>query len=160
LQNQQKGGNGENGQILTTAESSVKGIHNMAECHDKTLELLATGNPATPEQINNHVGKGEYAAQYICWLRKRGHTILSKRDGRTVIAYMLLPPGAEPPYEIGTAAVATTYTPAPTPRPTPTKQAPSPHRHQQPTHHQPSTPYAVDQDWDGGDDINLRSMIG
>lgn len=60
-----------------------------------TLQKLVIGKPVTPAEINSHVGRGNYAAKYISFLRRRyGFKIESVKYRRVVVAYVL---EAEPP---------------------------------------------------------------
>jgi preprotein translocase subunit SecF len=45
----------------------------------------------TPSEINAHVGRGDYAAKYISFLRGRhGFEFSVQKDGRTVVSYTLV----------------------------------------------------------------------
>lgn len=56
-----------------------------------TLQLFTkVGEIATPTEINKHVGRGDYAAKYISFLRNRhGYSFDVTKDGRTVVSYTL-----------------------------------------------------------------------
>lgn len=54
------------------------------------LELFKLGEPVTPSDINKHVGRGDYAAKYISFLKNRhGFDFSVQKDGRTVVSYTL-----------------------------------------------------------------------
>lgn len=49
------------------------------------------GKAVTPSEINAHVGRGDYAAKYISFLRGRhGFEFSVQKDGRTVVSYTLI----------------------------------------------------------------------
>ena len=49
------------------------------------------GKAVTPSEINAHVGRGDYAAKYISFLRGRhGFEFSVQKDGRTVVSYTLV----------------------------------------------------------------------
>jgi hypothetical protein len=56
-----------------------------------TLQLFTkVGASVTPSEINKHVGRGDYAAKYISFLRSRhGFTFGTVKDGRTIVSYVL-----------------------------------------------------------------------
>ena len=56
-----------------------------------TLQLFEVGKAVTPSEINDHVGRGDYAAKYISFLRGRhGFEFSVQKDGRTVVSYTLV----------------------------------------------------------------------
>lgn len=56
-----------------------------------TLQLFEVGKAVTPSEINAHVGRGDYAAKYISFLRGRhGFEFSVQKDGRTVVSYTLV----------------------------------------------------------------------
>lgn len=56
-----------------------------------TLQLFEVGKVVTPSEINAHVGRGDYAAKYISFLRGRhGFEFSVQKDGRTVVSYTLV----------------------------------------------------------------------
>lgn len=56
-----------------------------------TLQLFELGKAVTPKEINDHVGRGDYAAKYISFLRNRhGFEFSVQKDGREVVSYTLL----------------------------------------------------------------------
>ena len=58
------------------------------------LQLFELGKAVTPKEINDHVGRGDYAAKYISFLRGRhGFEFSVQKDGRSVVSYTLI---AEP----------------------------------------------------------------
>ena len=49
------------------------------------------GKAVTPSEINAHVGRGDYAAKYISFLRGRhGFEFSVQKDGRSVVSYTLV----------------------------------------------------------------------
>jgi len=49
------------------------------------------GKAVTPSEINDHVGRGDYAAKYISFLRGRhGFEFSVQKDGRSVVSYTLV----------------------------------------------------------------------
>lgn len=60
----------------------------------RALAVLQLGKTVTPDEINSHVGTGEYAAKYVSFLNTRyGFTITANKDGRRVVSYTVI---AEP----------------------------------------------------------------
>lgn len=57
------------------------------------LEFLKQKGSATPAEINAHVGNGNYAAKYICYLKLYGYEIETVKDGRTVTEYKFISDG-------------------------------------------------------------------
>lgn len=56
-----------------------------------TLQLFEIGKAVTPKEINDHVGRGDYAAKYISFLRNRhGYEFSVQKDGREVVSYTLV----------------------------------------------------------------------
>ena len=63
------------------------------------------GKAVTPSEINDHVGRGDYAAKYISFLRGRhGFEFSVQKDGRTVVSYTLV---SEPDNAADVRAMAT-----------------------------------------------------
>jgi len=60
----------------------------------RALAVLQLGKTVTPQEINDHVGTGDYAAKYVSFLNTRyGFTITANKDGRRVVSYTVI---AEP----------------------------------------------------------------
>jgi hypothetical protein len=60
----------------------------------RALAVLQLGKTVTPQDINDHVGTGDYAAKYVSFLNTRyGFTITANKDGRRVVSYTVI---AEP----------------------------------------------------------------
>jgi hypothetical protein len=60
----------------------------------RALAVLQLGKTVTPQEINDHVGTGDYAAKYVSFLNTRyGFTITANKDGRKVVSYNVV---AEP----------------------------------------------------------------
>ena len=54
------------------------------------LQIMEVGKAVTPSEINKHVGRGDYAAKYISFLKNRhGFDFSVQKDGRTVVSYTL-----------------------------------------------------------------------
>lgn len=63
------------------------------------------GKAVMPSEINAHVGRGDYAAKYISFLRGRhGFDFSVQKDGRTVVSYTLI---SEPDNAADVRAMAT-----------------------------------------------------
>lgn len=57
----------------------------------RALAVIKLGVPVTPQEINDHVGTGDYAAKYISFLRTRnGFEFTIQKDGRSVVSYTLI----------------------------------------------------------------------
>jgi len=54
---------------------------------DLALDLFKSKGTVTPDQINKHVGKGNYASKYVLYLKLAGHDITTTKQGRTVVSY-------------------------------------------------------------------------
>ena len=61
--------------------------------HFVALEFLKSKGSATPAEINAHVGAGDYASKYICYLKLRGYEIETVKQGRTVVEYKFISDG-------------------------------------------------------------------
>ena len=60
----------------------------------RALAVLQLGKTVTPQEINDHVGTGDYAAKYVSFLNTRyGFKITANKDGRKVVSYTVI---AEP----------------------------------------------------------------
>jgi len=53
----------------------------------RVLELFKDKVTVSPDQINKHVGKGNYASKYVLYLKLEGHDIETVKDGRSVVTY-------------------------------------------------------------------------
>ena len=53
------------------------------------LELFEKNATLTPDEINDFMKNGNYAAKYICYLRIAGYDFDVNRDGRRVVSYTL-----------------------------------------------------------------------
>lgn len=56
----------------------------------KVLEIAKLGVAVTPTEINNYVGKGNYASKHVLYLKILGFDFETVKDGRTVVAYKLI----------------------------------------------------------------------
>lgn len=54
---------------------------------DTVLALFKAETKLTPKQINDAVGRGNYAAKHVLYLKLAGHDIETEKDGRSVVAY-------------------------------------------------------------------------
>ena len=54
---------------------------------DMALELLKSKPHVTPDELNKHVGKGNYASKYVLYLKLAGHDIVTNKNGRSVVNY-------------------------------------------------------------------------
>jgi hypothetical protein len=61
--------------------------------HLVALNFLKSKGSATPAEINAHIGKGNYAAKYVCYLKLEGYEIETIKDGRTVSEYKFISDG-------------------------------------------------------------------
>lgn len=60
----------------------------------RALAVLKLNKTVTPQEINDCVGTGDYAAKYVSFLNTRyGFTITANKDGRKVVSYNVV---AEP----------------------------------------------------------------
>ena len=57
----------------------------------RALAVIKLGVPVSPQEINDHVGTGDYAAKYISFLRTRnGFEFTIQKDGRKVVSYTMI----------------------------------------------------------------------
>lgn len=61
--------------------------------HFVALEFLKAKGTATPAEIEAHVGKGKYAAKYVCYLKLHGYEIETVKSGKTVTEYKFISDG-------------------------------------------------------------------
>ena len=61
--------------------------------HFVALDFLKSKGSATPAEINAHVGKGNYAAKYVCYLKLEGYEIETVKSGRNVTEYKFISDG-------------------------------------------------------------------
>jgi hypothetical protein len=61
--------------------------------HFVALAFLKSKGTATPAEINAHVGKGNYASKYICYLKLEGYEIEAVKNGKTVVEYKYISDG-------------------------------------------------------------------
>lgn len=61
--------------------------------HFIALDFLKSKGSATPDEINAHVGRGNYAAKYVCYLKLEGYEIETVKSGRTVTEYKFISDG-------------------------------------------------------------------
>lgn len=61
--------------------------------HFVALAFLKSKGSATPDEINAHVGRGNYAAKYVCYLKLEGYEIETIKSGRTVTEYKFISDG-------------------------------------------------------------------
>lgn len=61
--------------------------------HFVALAFLKSKGSATPAQINAHVGKGNYASKYVCYLKLEGYEIETVKNGKTVVEYKYVSDG-------------------------------------------------------------------
>lgn len=54
------------------------------------LRLAQKKKKLTPDEINNHIGKGNYASKHILYLKILGYEFDTVRDGRNIAYYSLV----------------------------------------------------------------------
>jgi len=54
---------------------------------DTVLALFKSETKLTPKQINDAVGRGNYAAKHVLYLKLSGHDIETEKQGRSVVSY-------------------------------------------------------------------------
>ena len=54
----------------------------------RVLALFQRKPELTPDEIDQHVGRGPYASKYVCFLKALGHNIDTVKDGRQVLRYV------------------------------------------------------------------------
>jgi hypothetical protein len=54
---------------------------------DTVLALFKAETKLTPKQINDSVGRGNYAAKHVLYLKLAGHDIETEKQGRSVVSY-------------------------------------------------------------------------
>ena len=56
----------------------------------KVLELCTLNKSVTPTEINDYIGKGNYASKHVLYLRGHGYEFSVVKDGRNVASYTLI----------------------------------------------------------------------
>jgi hypothetical protein len=69
-------------------KNKVRKLH-----HEIVLDLFAKKAAQSPAKIDAAVGVGNYSSKHIWFLRKLGHDISAKKNGRNIIAYVYNGPG-------------------------------------------------------------------
>lgn len=64
-------------------------MHTFTPTLRKVLEIAKMGVPVTPTQINDHIGKGNYASKHVLYLKLLGYDFDTNKDGRSVVSYTL-----------------------------------------------------------------------
>lgn len=61
--------------------------------HFIALDFLKSKVTATPDEINAYVGRGNYAAKYVCYLKLEGYEIEAIKSGREIAQYKYVSDG-------------------------------------------------------------------
>lgn len=64
-------------------------MHTFTPTLRKVLEIAKIGVPVTPTQINDYIGKGNYASKHVLYLKMLGYDFDTTKDGRSVVSYTL-----------------------------------------------------------------------
>ncbi len=56
----------------------------------KVLEITKVGVPVSPSQINDYIGKGNYAAKHVLYLKILDYDFSVVKSGRNVVSYTLI----------------------------------------------------------------------
>jgi len=70
----------------------------------KVLELCKLNKSVTPTEINDYIGKGNYASKHVLYLRGHGYEFSVVKDGRNVASYTLIKVPADHEQLIAAAA--------------------------------------------------------
>jgi hypothetical protein len=67
----------------------MAGLNGLTPTLYQVLQIMPMGVPVTPTQINDHIGKGNYASKHILYLKILGYDFDTNKDGRSVVSYTL-----------------------------------------------------------------------
>jgi len=67
----------------------MAGLNGLTPTLYQVLQIAKMGVPVTPTQINDHIGKGNYASKHILYLKILGYDFDTNKDGRSVVSYTL-----------------------------------------------------------------------
>ena len=70
----------------------------------KVLEICKMNKAVTPTEINDYIGKGNYASKHVLYLRGHGYEFSVVKDGRNVASYTLIKVPADHEQLIAAAA--------------------------------------------------------
>lgn len=67
----------------------MAGLNGLTPTLYQVLQIMPIGVPVTPTQINDHIGKGNYASKHVLYLKILGYDFDTNKDGRSVVSYTL-----------------------------------------------------------------------
>jgi len=67
----------------------MAGLNGLTPTLYQVLQIMPMGVPVTPTQINDHIGKGNYASKHVLYLKILGYDFDTNKDGRSVVSYTL-----------------------------------------------------------------------
>ena len=67
----------------------MAGLNGLTPTLYQVLQIMPMGVAVTPTQINDHIGKGNYASKHILYLKILGYDFDTNKDGRSVVSYTL-----------------------------------------------------------------------
>lgn len=56
----------------------------------QVLQIAKMGVPVTPTEINDHIGKGNYASKHVLYLKILGYDFTTVKSGQSVVSYTLI----------------------------------------------------------------------
>lgn len=67
----------------------MAGLNGLTPTLYQVLQIMPMSVPVTPTQINDHIGKGNYASKHVLYLKILGYDFDTNKDGRSVVSYTL-----------------------------------------------------------------------
>lgn len=55
---------------------------------DRAAEFLSSKGDCTPAELNDHLAVGNYASNYVLYMKIAGHSVDTVKNGRTVVKYV------------------------------------------------------------------------
>lgn len=146
----------------------------------KVLELARSKSSLTPTEINDHIGKGNYASKHVLYLKILGYEFDTAKDGRNVVSYSLVKEPDNSNELVAAVSSKSTKTPklAVVKKAAPSeevkvknietmKKVAAKFRNRKPVKtieideevERDSFSYSVDNDWDSIDGLDIRKLI-
>lgn len=68
----------------------MAGLNGLTPTLYQVLQITKMGVPVTPTEINDHIGKGNYASKHILYLKILGYDFTVTKSGQSVVSYTLI----------------------------------------------------------------------
>lgn len=139
----------------------------------RALAVIQLNKPVTPQEINDCVGTGDYAAKYISFLRRDGFVFDVTKVGRCIVAYTLIAEPASAAYfrnlqpkqkttkQVGKVVPSTRISGGVTLKPAkaPAKKRVDPVVKTFGSSGEIASSYAIDSGWDSMDNVDVRDFL-